>query len=1192
MMLFAEAMGSASARSSLEVMLDAIRRKDEQQKDLPPALPTRPTSRGRLPSSRKSFPVKIALKSNGQEINLGLSERRAEVKEESFQKGGIFGCVEKVPDIRMPGLESYGERPEVDDPVDHKCTYSSLAINLGGQLKSAEAIDYFLKKKLRVWCWIPAAKWECGKIQSASVNDAHVLMSTGNILRLPFENIWPANPEVQDNENDLALFSYINEPSFLHNLKCRYSQDKIYSKAGPVLVALNPFKDLSLQANNSVGENPHVFAVVDQALNEILRGGKNQSIIISGESCSGKTETAKLAMQRLVAIGSGDVIDFEVLKENVILESFGNAKTLKNGNSSRFGKLNEIYFSEAGKICGARIKTFLLEKSRVVERAVGERSFHIFYQLCAGAPPCLKEKLNLKTANEYEFLKQSRCLTIENIDDSPKFQLLMEALDTVHITKDDQDSLFSMLAAVLWLGNICFSTITSKNQVEVNIDEAVANAANLLGCEVDALVLALSTQTTQSGNDNIVQKLTLSQAIETRDALAKSIYATLFDWVVVQINKYLQAGKTYSGSSISILDTCGFEVSHKNGFDQFSRNYASERMQQHFINHLLKHEQEEYTLDGVDWRNIDFPDNVDCLNLFDKPQGILSLLDEESACSKATDFTLLNKLKDQFLGNPCFKGESSSFRICHYAGEVLYNTSGFLKNNREIVHEDSIKKLLLSCGNRLPRVLGSLGSLSSSMQSAATKLKDQLSELIQLLENTKPHFISCINPNSKQLAGIYEEDFVIRQLRSFSLLEVARITRSGYPTRMTHQQFVERYNFLLMENTPVMDSLSTLVAVLQQYSVPPGMYQVGYTKIFFRSGQLAILETARASTLQGILCAQKYFRGARARRSFNDIKNGVTTLQSCIRAKRARNEFHYLARRHRATVLIQKHVKRWVAQKAFAKQQKLIMLLQSVIRGWLARKHFNISRSLEMTKCNDLNLETDLSKNLHEFEQNPPPVEHSVMVELESRVLKAEADLRQKEEENSRLRQQLQQYEMRWSDYDAKMKSLEDLWQKQMTSLQMSLAAAKRSLATNDVASLAGRPDLSPSYPYFDSEDAMSVETYTTEGTPAKRSRASGVALTKTPEGVRNTISHLFKEFEERRQIFEDDAGFLVEVKSGLSVSNINPDEELSKLKVQFASWKKNYRVRLREAKAVLKKLGNPETTQTRRKWWGNWSLK
>ncbi|KAL5986854.1 hypothetical protein ACLOJK_015188 [Asimina triloba] len=271
----------------------------------------------------------------------------------------------------------------------------------------------------------------------------------------------------------------------------------------------------------------------------------------SGESGAGKTETAKIAMQYLAALGGGSGIEYEVLQTNAILEAFGNAKTLKNDNSSRFGKLIEIHFNSAGNICGAGIQTFLLEKSRVVHRAKGERSYHIFYQLCAGASPRLKERLNLKSANDYEYLKQSECLTIEDIDDARRFHILMDALDAVQVCQEDQENAFEMLAAVLWLGNISFSVIDNENHVEVVAAEGLVTAAKLLGCETHDLMLALSTHKIRAGNDNIVQKLTLLQAIDARDALAKYIYASLFEWLVEQINKSLEVGKRYTGKSIT-----------------------------------------------------------------------------------------------------------------------------------------------------------------------------------------------------------------------------------------------------------------------------------------------------------------------------------------------------------------------------------------------------------------------------------------------------------------------------------------------------------------------------------------------------------------------------------------------------------------------------------------------------------------
>ncbi|ONM05602.1 myosin1 [Zea mays] len=609
--------------------------------------------------------------------------------------------------------------------------------------------------------------------------------------------------------------SYLSEPSVLYNLQYRYSKDMIYTKAGPVLVAVNPFKKVSLYGNeyidayrNKSMDSPHVYAIADAALCEMKRDEVNQSIIISGESGAGKTETAKIAMQYLASLGGGSGIEYEILQTNPILEAFGNAKTLRNDNSSRFGKLIEIHFSTTGRICGAMIQTFLLEKSRVVQCAVGERSYHIFYQLCAGAPASLKEKLNLKKVDGYKYLKQSCCYSIAGVDDAQMFRTVTQAMNIVHISKEDQESVFAMVSAVLWLGDVSFTVIDNENHVEIIVDEASKTVSELLGCSIEDLNLALSKRHMKVNNENIVQKLTLAQATDTRDALAKSVYASLFEWLVEQINKSLSVGKRRTGRSISILDIYGFESFDKNSFEQFCINYANERLQQHFNRHLFKLEQEEYVEDGIDWAKVDFEDNQDCLSLFEKkPLGLLSLLDEESTFPNATDLTFANKLKQHLDSNSCFRGErGKAFAVRHYAGEVAYDTSGFLEKNRDLLHMDSIQ-LLAKCKTSLPKMFASKmlvqsdnsmsvpyrsSAADSQKLSVAMKFKGQLFQLMQRLESTTPHFIRCIKPNNLQLPAIYEQGLVLQQLKCCGVLEVVRISRSGYPTRMTHQKFARR----------------------------------------------------------------------------------------------------------------------------------------------------------------------------------------------------------------------------------------------------------------------------------------------------------------------------------------------------------------------------------------------------------------
>ncbi|KAH1218503.1 Myosin-2 [Glycine max] len=1095
---------SSLTRSSLEEMLESLRRRDEEEKpkDLPPALPSRPPSRARLPPGRRSLPNNFKVDGeNGlmghrrkgsfgtKKVKLNV-ESPYEVQSEEIVSEQLSPCPVSTSDDASAGCEAPPPTGELED----------------------DNVVYFIKKKLHVWCRQPKGKWELGTIQSTSGEEASVSLSNGNVMKVSRSELLPANPDILEGVEDLIQLSYLNEPSVLHNLQSRYSQDMIYSKSGPILIALNPFKDVQIYGDDYISayrqklmDKPHVYAMADAAYNEMMRDEVNQSIIISGESGSGKTETAKIAMQYLAALGGGcSGIENEVLQTNFILEAFGNAKTSRNDNSSRFGKLIEIHFSAMGKICGAI--------SRVVQLALGERSYHIFYQLCAGSSSDLKERLNLRAASEYKYLNQSDCMTIDGVDDAKKFHRLMKALDVIRMCKEEQELVFKMLAAILWLGNISFQDTDNENHIEVVNDEAVTNAALLMGCSSHELMEALSTRKIQAGKDTITKTLTLRQAIDARDALAKFIYASLFDWLVEQVNKSLEVGKRRTGRSISILDIYGFESFQNNSFEQFCINYANERLQQHFNRHLFKLEQEvgnyDYELDGIDWTKVDFEDNQACLDLFEKrPLGLLSLLDEESNFPRASDLTLANKLKQHLHANPCFKGERGrAFSVCHYAGE------------------------------------------------------GQLFKLMHQLESTTPHFIRCIKPNTKQHPGIYDEDLVLQQLKCCGVLEVVRISRAGYPTRMTHQEFSQRYGFLLSEANTSQDPLSISVAILQQFNIPPEMYQVGFTKLYLRTGQIGALEDRRQHLLQGILGIQKSFRVVRgeiARRKYGVMVKSSMTIT-----------FENIEEIQAATTL------------------------QSVIRGWLVRRH---ASGLHKSKKSPENARSrrrsrvkmpEVKDVSSERGQNLP----SALAELQRRVIKAEATIEQKEEENAELKEQLKQFERRWIEYEKRMKSMEEMWQKQMSSLQMSLAAARKSLASENVSGQIARRDVASPLGY-DSEDAASMGSRTPRtphaSTPLKYSSSlTEAGAGRDVNGTLTSVSNLMKEFEQRRHTFDDDARALVEIKTGQS-ANTNSVEELRKLKHRFEGWKKEYKARLRETKARLHKS---EMEKSRRRWWGKLS--
>ncbi|XP_019449127.1 PREDICTED: myosin-2-like isoform X2 [Lupinus angustifolius] len=1189
---------SPSGRSRLEEMLDSLRQKDEDEekrKDSPPALPPRPTSKARLPPARRSLPNDFKVSSDrGAEEFL---PNGFDANEESNRNEKELGLVQKrSSSFGSKRVKMDGESPYmVTSQEKISLLTSTTSSRKIGELED-DTISYFIKKKLGVWCKQSRGHWELGTIRSTSGEEASVLLSNGNVTKVAKSELLPANPSILEGMDDLAKLSYLNEPSILHNLKLRYSKEMIYTKAGPILIALNPFKDLQNYGNDHVPafnqkfiDIPHVYAMADAAYNEMIRDEVNQSIIISGESGSGKTETGKIAIQYLAAVGGGSCgIENKILQTSCILEAFGNAKTSKNDNSSRFGKLIEIHFSTMGKICGAKVQTFMFEKSRVVQLGSSERSFHIFYQLCAGASSALKERLNLRDASNYKYLNQSECMTIGGIDDAKKFQELMKALDAVRVCEEDQELIFKMVAAILWLGNISFQVTVSENIIEVVDDEAVTSAALLMGCSSRELMAALSTHGAQSENGTIAKRLKLQQAIDTRDAIAKFIYASLFEWLVEKLNKSLQVGKKCTGRSISILDIYGFETLQKNSFEQFCINYANERLQQHFYRHLFKLEQEDYESDGMDWTKINYEDNQECLDLFEKkPFGLLSLLDEESNLPKASDLTFANKLKQHLDTNPCFKRERGrAFSVHHYTGEVFYDTNGFLEKNRDMLHSDSIQ-LLSSCNCELLQFFYKVFSqtqkqsnsfhtaaLDSQKQSIGMKFKDQLFKLMRQLESTKPHFIRCIRPNTKQVPDIYDEDLVLQQLKCCGVLEVARISRVGYPTRMTHEEFSGRYGFLLSEANIYQDPLSISVAVLQQFNIPFEMYHVGYYKLYLRAGQIGALEDKRKLVLQGILGVQKCFRGYQARSYFQEFMNSVTILQSVVRGEITRRKYG---------VTVQSSITIYSKK---LEEINAIILLQSVIRGWVVRRGASGMNKLKYPE--NAKPRQKSHAKIPEVKAMTKEQDQSALEELQKQAINAEVIAEQKEEENTELKKQLKRSEERWTEHEAKMKSAEEAWQKQIATLQMSLVAARKSHASENGTVQHARNDVVPTH--YDSEEATSIAPLTTDSsTPVKFS--NGLLVSdggRQANGTSAAVGNLMKEFEQRRQSFDDEVKVLNVLKQGQSAKAYNI-QELRILKDKFEGWKKQYKVKLRETKARLLKS---EVGKSRWSWWDKLRLK
>jgi myosin-5 len=778
---------------------------------------------------------------------------------------------------------------------------------------------------------------------------------------------------------DLTHLSYLNEPSILHDLAVRYDDDDIYTTAGPVLIAINPYKRLPLYGPDTVakykgksraavggkpggGEEPHPFAVADATYHAMLADKQSQSVVISGESGAGKTETTKIAMQYLAGLAGGTGIEDKVLQTNPILEGFGNAKTLRNNNSSRFGKLIQIYFN-GRTIAGALIQTYLLEKSRVVLQAHGERSYHVFYQLVAGASAEERASLHLPHHPEkFRYLSQSGCAHIPGVDDAQEFEEMKTAMGKVGMTEEEQADIFRLVAAVLWLGNVTFEEQPDET-VRVVEDAALDVVVDLLRCERAALVKALTGRRITAGKEVIWQPLRIGQANDARDALAKAMYAALFQWLVERINASLgDRARLTKALSINILDIYGFEHFKVNSFEQLCINFANERLQQQFNKYLFHLEQEEYSREGIDWAHVDFEDNQDCVDLIEqkppKGVGVLSLLDEECVFPKASDETYGEKLHANLANHPNFSFKShqrKEFTVHHYAGQVTYNTSGFLDKNKDAISLDLLEALSgsgLGVLSQLARGMTERQTAKNSM-SVGAFFRDQLRSLVDTLETTSLHFVRCIKPNPEQAPGIVDNSLVLNQLRCCGVLEVVRIARAGYPTRYLHQTFADRYHILLPESDQNQaksgaDPLAVCHKVLAQFKIDPKMYQVGSSKLFFRAGLLGQMEDTWERMIRSASSIQAFMRMAMVRSKYLKLRAASSALSAARRGQLQRRRYALLLRQHRASTAIQRVWRAHRCRVAFKLAIARVWAVQMAYRRKMLRRRLSVRRKERM----------------------------------------------------------------------------------------------------------------------------------------------------------------------------------------------------------------------------------------------------
>ncbi|XP_050358779.1 unconventional myosin-Va isoform X3 [Nymphalis io] len=854
-------------------------------------------------------------------------------------------------------------------------------------------------KDARIWVEHPLYVWEGATVTSDYRSGVLIVKidQTGEIrqIKIADETKLPPlrNPSLLIGQNDLTSLSYLHEPAVLHNLKVRFcDRNAIYTYCGIVLVAINPYYDLPIYGDEtimayrgqSMGDlDPHIFAVSEEAYTKLERERRDQSIIVSGESGAGKTVSAKYAMRYFAAVGgnaSETQVERKVLASSPIMEAIGNAKTTRNDNSSRFGKFIEIHFDHQYRISGASMRTYLLEKSRVVYQSPGERNYHIFYQLCS-ASHYLPE-LKLDHQDSFHYLNQGGCPNIDGVDDLKAFNDTKNALTILGVSESEQQNMFTVLAAILHLGNVRLACDPDADADDAYIDpedEHLVSVCSLLGISRPELSRWLTHRRIASAHEVIVSRMDIRKAIFARDALAKRLYGELFAWLVQAVNRALDTGHAKK-HFIGVLDIYGFETFEINSFEQFCINYANEKLQQQFNSHVFKLEQDEYIKEEISWKMIDFYDNQPCINLIEDRLGVLALLDEECRVPQGSDRGFVAKLHDKCAKYPHFlkpRFGNAAFIIKHFADDVEYQCGGFLEKNRDTVLEEQLECIRSGAGCRLVRAMladpgeqtatlppparrrppAALGSLtqparrpSGQKTTVGAQFRASLSALMGTLSATTPHYVRCIKPNDTKQAFQFDASRAVHQLRACGVLETIRISSAGFPSRWLYQDFFQRYRLLCRSKEIDRANIKkTCSIVLERHVKDPDKYQFGATKIFFRAGQVAFLEKVRAD-LQRLYCVrvQSCVRGFVARRRYRRLARALRGLQAHARAFLVRRKVQEI-RRNRAAIKIQRNVRGWLARTKYRRLRKLAIGLQARCRGYLARKLYKNKKILKVT---------------------------------------------------------------------------------------------------------------------------------------------------------------------------------------------------------------------------------------------------
>ncbi|XP_073399012.1 myosin-11 isoform X1 [Dendrobates tinctorius] len=1075
--------------------------------------------------------------------------------------------------------------------------------------------------------WIPSEKhgFEAASIKEEKGEEVMVELENGKKLTVGKDDIQKMNPPKFSKVEDMAELTCLNEASVLHNLRERYFSGLIYTYSGLFCVVVNPYKSLPIYSEKIIdmykGKKrhempPHIYAIADNAYRSMLQDREDQSILCTGESGAGKTENTKKVIQYLAVVASSHKgkkdttitqgpsfaygeLEKQLLQANPILEAFGNAKTVKNDNSSRFGKFIRINFDVSGFIVGANIETYLLEKSRAIRQAKDERTFHIFYYMIRGSKPEWREELLLEDFGNYTFFSFGY-VPVPSQDDGDMFHETLEAMEIMGFTEEEQLAMMKVVSSVLQLGNIVFKKERNTDQASMPDDTAAQKCCHLMGINVTDFTRSILTPRIKVGRDLVQKAQTKEQADFAVEALAKATYERLFLWLLGRVNKALDKTKRQGASFLGILDIAGFEIFEVNSFEQLCINYTNEKLQQLFNHTMFILEQEEYQREGIEWNFIDFGlDLQPCIELIERPNnppGVLALLDEECWFPKATDVSFVEKLFAEQGNHIKFQKPKqlkvkTIFTLVHYAGKVDYDATAWLTKNMDPLNDNvtsllnqSSDKFVADLWKDVDRIVGldQMAKMTESSLPSSSKTKkgmfrtvgqlykEQLGKLMTTLRNTSPNFVRCIIPNHEKRSGKLDAHLVLEQLRCNGVLEGIRICRQGFPNRIVFQEFRQRYEILAAGSIPkgFMDGKQACVIMIKALELDPNLYRVGQSKIFFRTGVLAHLEEERDLKITDIIIAfQAQSRGYLARKAFAKRQQQLTAMKviqrNCAAYLKLRNwQWWRLFTKVKPLLQVTRQ-----EEEMQAKDEELVRVSERFHKTEIELKEIQM-KHIQLTEEKNqlqeqLQAETELFAEAEEMRirlQAKKQELEEILHEMEVRIEEEEEQTQQLQAEKKKMLQQMQDLEEQLEEEEAARQKLQ---------LEKVTAEAKIKKLEDDVLLMDDQNNkLSKERKVLEERVNDLTSNLAEEEEKAKN-------LTK----LKNKHESMISELEVRLKKEEKSRQELEKVKRKMEGESSDLHEQIADLQAQIAELKQQLAKKEEELQAALARLED-ETAQ------------